>query len=64
MENEIMHDRQFELESEQIEAILEEAANWNLREEVYESAQQNLQDYPSLNVIEAYELAFEEYQSK
>lgn len=59
-----MHDRQFELESEQIEAILEEAAKWNLREEVYESAQQNLQEYPLLDVVEAYELAFEEYQSK
>jgi hypothetical protein len=64
MENEIMHDRQFELETEKIQVILEKAANWNLREEVYESAQQNLQDYPEISVIEAYQLAFEEYQTK
>jgi len=73
MENE-MHDRQFEILAEehdqsfweysQVEAILEEAANWNLREEVYEEAQLYLENDHSINVIEAYQLAFEEYQRK
>jgi hypothetical protein len=63
MENKMI-DKDFELQSEQIEAILEEAGNWNLREEVYESAQQNLQNHPYMDEIEAYELAIEEYRQK
>ena len=56
-----MVDTEYEQMNLWIESILEEAARFNLREEVYESAQQNIQDDPSIQIIEAYQIAFEEW---
>lgn len=56
-----MIDTEFEQTNLWIEAILEEASRFNLREEVYESAQQNMQEDPTIDVIEAYQNAFAEW---
>lgn len=56
-----MIDTEFEQTNLWIEAILEESARFNLREEVYESAQQNMQEDPTINIIEAYQNAFVEW---
>lgn len=44
-----------------IEEVLEEAGRWGMRQEVYESAQQHLQDDPAIDVITAYNQAFSEW---
>lgn len=44
-----------------INEILDEAARWGMRQEVYDSAQQNIQNDPSTDVITAYNLAFSEW---
>lgn len=44
-----------------INDILDEAGRWGMREEVYQSAQQNLQHDSSLDVITAYNHAFGEW---
>lgn len=44
-----------------IEEVLEEAGRWGMRQEVYESAQQQLQENPSIDVITAYNQAFSEF---
>lgn len=44
-----------------INEVLDEAARWGMRQEVYESAQQNIQNDPSLDVLTAYNQAFSEW---
>lgn len=56
-----MIDTEFEQEQLWITEILEEAASFNLREEVYESAQQNLEKDCTISIIEAYQEAFNEW---
>lgn len=44
-----------------INEVLDEAARWGMRQEVYEAAQQNIQNDPSLDIIAAYNQAFSEF---
>lgn len=44
-----------------IEDVLEEAGRWGMRQEVYDSAQQQLQENPSIDAITAYNQAFSEF---
>lgn len=64
MENEIMHDRQFELEmdqQQQIAEILAEADSWGLRGEVEMFAQKFIDEDPMIDVVTAYDNAFNEW---
>jgi len=68
MENEIMHDRQFELNNEltiqqqiEIEEILWEADRWGLRGEVEMFAQKNLEETPTMDILDAYYHAFNDW---
>ena len=44
-----------------INEVLDEAARWGMRQEVYEAAQQNIQNDPSIDIITAYNQAFSEF---
>lgn len=55
-----MIDTEFEQTSRWILEILEEAAVYNLRNEVYSYAQQIVDESPTIDIIHAYQLAFEE----
>ena len=46
---------------EQIEEILIEASAYGLREEVMEWAKKEMKENPSIQKVEAYELAFKEW---
>lgn len=68
MENEIMHDRQFELDNEialqkqiEIEELLQEADRWGLRGEVEMYAQKNLEETPTMEILDAYYNAFNDW---
>lgn len=64
MKEQIMHDRQFESELEQriaIEEVLEEARRWNLEEEVESWAQKTIHEDPTVDILEAYYAAFNEW---
>lgn len=68
MENEIMHDRQFELDNEltldqlyEIEEVLQEADRWGLRGEVEMYAQKNLKETPTMEILDAYYHAFNDW---
>lgn len=56
-----MIDTEFEQEQLWITEILEEASSFNLREEVYETAQQNLEEDSTISIIDAYQQAFDEW---
>lgn len=58
LQYELYLEDQFEI---YINEILDEAARWGMRQEVYESAQQNIQNDPSIDVITAYNMAFSEW---
>ena len=56
-----MIDTEFEQMNQWILEILEEAGRLNLREEVYNYAHEIMDETPSIDIIHAYQLAFEEY---
>ena len=67
-ETELMKDKNFEIETElaltvqhQIEEILLEADRWGLRGEVEMFAERMISDDPTIDVIEAYHNAFNEW---
>lgn len=67
-EKELMKDKDFEIETElalmvqhQIEEILLEADRWGLRGEVEMYAQKYIDDEPTIDIIEAYNNAFNEW---
>lgn len=61
MQNELkLEDEQLQVQTH-INEILDEANRWGMRQEVYDSAQQNIEEGSSLDIITAYNLAFSEW---
>lgn len=55
-----MIDTDYEHQMLEIEEIMQEASAYNMQREVWERAQKELEENPTIEIIEAYRLAFNE----